>query len=691
MIFLTPAMLWGLLAASIPIIIHLYSLRQTKEIEFSSLKYIRELEYETIKRLKIRQWLLVLLRMLIIICLILMAARPVFKGFIPAWIAGIKESRVVVILDNSASMSMLRDGRSLLENGKSHVLDIADIYDELTVFHCYQTNPLKQIYYGSPGDQSLKTALERVQFSNTEDHLFLKVDSVLHMQDAFEPNKECFIISDFSKQIHADMVDYIPVSHFLADTSETGWRFYGISQEELTNNLSLLDVDILSQIRLPNSLLKIETTVKNDGLKDKRNIPLELFLKDDRLGQVVASFSRKQRKDFIYQVYPGMSGVIQGHLEIPEDDYLLDNYLSFDFTVPEQISCTVMGRSVEETFLLETALSAIDNQTGFLLVETKINPNPDHLPLDYTDVLIMYNPGRLSPNVIDDIQIFLNGGGGIIWFAGDRTVTQLDEIGAKSLQLPQVIGLNSVSGESFYSVSVAENNHPVLDDLKLRKIENELPQVFQYIKITPPLNHIPVFTLNNGDPYLLEIPIFGGILFYFTSLMDLNWSDFPIKGLAVSLLHRILLYLATDESNTKPVIVGEIKMIGVEDKDLKSEWTLLTPSGKKVQLIPDYNANQLKIMHTEELGSYKVLNNGETYASFSTVLSEFEYPSERLSKDEVLNLFSHDRVRWVPPQTDLENHLKNIRYGSSLWRGFLILAIIFFLLETILGTSRIRR
>ena len=99
----------------------------------------------------------------------------------------------------------------------------------------------------------------------------------------------------------------------------------------------------------------------------------------------------------------------------------------------------------------------------------------------------------------------------------------------------------------------------------------------------------------------------------------------------------------------------------------------------------------MKIIHTEELGSYKVLNNGDPFASFSTRLSEFEYPSERLSKDEVLNLFSHDRIRWVPPQTDMKNHLKNIRYGSSLWRGFLILAIIFFLLETILGTSKSRR
>ena len=691
MIFLTPAMLWGLLAASIPIIIHLYSLRQTKEIEFSSLKYIRELEYETIRRLKIRQWLLVFLRMLIIICLILMAARPVLKGFIPTWIAGEKESRVVVILDNSASMAMLSDGKSLLENGKSHVLEIADIYDEFTKFYCYQTNPLKQIYNGGPGDQSLKTALERVQYSNTEDHLFFKVDSILYMQDAFEPNKECFIISDFSKQIHADMMDYTPVSHFLTDTLETGWRFYGIAQEGLTNNLSLLDVDILSQIRLPNSLLKIETEVINDGLKDKRNIPVELFLKDDRLGQVVASFSRQQRKDFIYQVYPGMSGVIQGHLEIPEDDYLLDNHLSFDFTVPEQISCTVMGRSAEETFLLETALSSIDNQKGFLQIETKINSNLDHLPLDYTDVLIMYNHGILSPNIIDDIQKFLNRGGGIIWFAGDRSVTQLDDIGAKSLRLPKVRGLNSVSGESFYSVLVAKNNHPILNDLKLRNIENELPQVFQYVKITPPLNHIPVLTLNNSDPYLLEIPVFGGTLFYFSSLMDLNWSDFPLKGLAVSLLHRILLYLATDESNTKPVYLGVSKMISVEEKDLKSEWTLLTPSGKNIQLIPDYNAKQLKIIHTEELGSYKVLNNGEPYASFSTRLSEFEYPSERLSKDEILNLFSHDRIRWVPPQTELKNHLKNIRYGSSLWRGFLILAIIFFLLESIMGTGKSKR
>ena len=40
MTFLSPLLLWGLLASSIPVIIHLFSLRHTKEIEFSSLNSV---------------------------------------------------------------------------------------------------------------------------------------------------------------------------------------------------------------------------------------------------------------------------------------------------------------------------------------------------------------------------------------------------------------------------------------------------------------------------------------------------------------------------------------------------------------------------------------------------------------------------------------------------------------------------
>lgn len=118
MTFLSPTLLWGLLAASIPIIIHLISLSKTKEMEFSSIRFLEEMKHESIRKLQIKQWLLVLLRTLIITALVLMLARPTTEGFISSWLSGDVESRAVVIIDNSASMSLDGGEESLLEYAK---------------------------------------------------------------------------------------------------------------------------------------------------------------------------------------------------------------------------------------------------------------------------------------------------------------------------------------------------------------------------------------------------------------------------------------------------------------------------------------------------------------------------------------------------------------------------------------------
>ncbi len=80
MVFLNPAILLGLLAASIPIIIHLLNFRKLKKVEFSSISFLKELQKSKIKKIKIKQWLLLLLRTLLIILLVLAFARPTLEG-----------------------------------------------------------------------------------------------------------------------------------------------------------------------------------------------------------------------------------------------------------------------------------------------------------------------------------------------------------------------------------------------------------------------------------------------------------------------------------------------------------------------------------------------------------------------------------------------------------------------------------
>ena len=62
MIFLNPTVLFGLLASSIPVIIHFLNLRKIKKVEFSTLTFLKELQKSKIKKIKFKQWLLLVLQ-----------------------------------------------------------------------------------------------------------------------------------------------------------------------------------------------------------------------------------------------------------------------------------------------------------------------------------------------------------------------------------------------------------------------------------------------------------------------------------------------------------------------------------------------------------------------------------------------------------------------------------------------------
>lgn len=678
MTFLSPNILWALFAAGIPIIIHLISMRNTREVEYSTLRFIQELEHETIRNLKIRQWLLILLRVLAIIFLVLMFARPVQQGISSTIDAEDKESIVVLFLDNSASMAAEVDGVSLLESAKQSIPAMLDVFEGKTKVEIYQTNPVKQVFRGDLQSKAIREALNMVSQSMTSDKVFSVVDSVLSSIENTDPNKECFIVSDFSKPINTPELDRLELKN-------SQWRFYCLEQLKPKDNLSLRDVHAVSQIRLPNHVLKLNTRIANDGYTERKNQSVELFLNQERLGQVVSTFQPEKIKEFMFQAYPGQAGIVHGKIELPADDYPMDNQWHFELPIPEQIVVTIIGETKEDIFLIETALSSIDNQSGFLVLNTQTSPSINQLYLDESDVLILHNPGKISKRAVEDIQIFLRQGGGIIWFAGNNQADYSGNINENAIGIPETVKLHSVQNDAYYFILPETDNHPILSDLNLRDIQRELPQVYQYVETKKASNEKIILKFGNSDSFLSELNISNGVIYYFTSLVDLNWNDLPVRGLLVPLLHRILLLLATDEFNTKSVIAGESKFIQLDRELMNNQWSLETPSGKTILLIPDFNRESLSIPYTNELGSFKVFADGLLYTSFSTQLSPKEYASNRMTNAEVLNILPSENTRWIEPEIDLVKELNTIRYGKSLWRYFLILAIIILILESLIG------
>lgn len=102
MIFLQSAMLWGLLAASIPIIIHLLNRRRHRTIKWAAMQFLLKATRESRGKKRLRHILILACRTLGIAALVTAAAIPVVSSLF-GFGSG-KPDLVVLVFDRSASM-----------------------------------------------------------------------------------------------------------------------------------------------------------------------------------------------------------------------------------------------------------------------------------------------------------------------------------------------------------------------------------------------------------------------------------------------------------------------------------------------------------------------------------------------------------------------------------------------------------
>ena len=77
--FLNPFALIGMAAAGIPLLLHLLNLRRLKTIDFGTLRFLQELQQKQVRKLRLQQILLLILRTLIVVCAVLALSRPTIE------------------------------------------------------------------------------------------------------------------------------------------------------------------------------------------------------------------------------------------------------------------------------------------------------------------------------------------------------------------------------------------------------------------------------------------------------------------------------------------------------------------------------------------------------------------------------------------------------------------------------------
>jgi hypothetical protein len=119
--FSAPWVLVGLVAALVPILLHLFARREPPTVEFPAVRYLSETARVHQRRLNLQHWLLLLARTLLIVLLVLAAAGPTS----PRGGAGTHApTAMVLVLDNSLSSGVTAGGVPVIEGLKATARDI---------------------------------------------------------------------------------------------------------------------------------------------------------------------------------------------------------------------------------------------------------------------------------------------------------------------------------------------------------------------------------------------------------------------------------------------------------------------------------------------------------------------------------------------------------------------------------------
>ncbi|MBI3865053.1 MAG: BatA domain-containing protein, partial [Planctomycetia bacterium] len=542
------------LAIAVPIVIHLLFRQKTRTLAIGSVRFLHQVVKEHRRRRRVRQWILLALRMLAVLLLALLFARP-FRD--ESFRRGL-EQETVLLVDRSASMSA-RDGggKTAFELALTAARDELKRLDENAVVHMALCDAagIEELASDKLGQATTSEAATDYQLALGWGADVLAASS--------RSSKRIVLISDFQRSgLRRSKLPAIPadVEVALADVGESLARNVAIESAEpgraeiRTDAPGLVRVIVRNHGALTARQVKVRCELEGpDGrLEASRDVDLP--------GQapVVIDLPLEIKTDGLYR----------GFVETAFDDALaLDNrrWVAFEARHPDRVLLVDgdEGRSIfsSETYFLETALRLRTDEAGGQLrsfeTERIVWEKGKGFPrLDGYRAVVLANVRRLSDDDGRRMEEYLNGGGRLLIFAGDQVTRQsLAPLASHNL-LPGRLAAEPIDGR--LRVDAWEAKHPALacfadpqqGDLRTLHFNRVLP--------LEPTAGTATILLQAGDRIIAaERHVGKGKCIYFGSTADRDWNDLPRTRMYVPLMRQILAYL-TDQLAERPAVTNRL-------------------------------------------------------------------------------------------------------------------------------------
>ncbi len=569
--FLQPVFLYGLVAASIPLLIHLLNRRRIKRIRFPAVRFILISQRRITRSYRLRHWLILALRTVAIALLVFLLARPLFQSGVGLFAAGGSHSSVVV-LDNSLSMKWSQD-RQGFEKAKEAARLLVSSMGEGGQVALVPTNVANSL------------AMSQIRFKDRIDPLLQELDGIQLTAGTADFSSALRRAYELLQQPAAQKTIWL-----ITDLALTGWDRFTLSSlgqidpliplkiiktrkraEPL--NATIREVRILNQGLAVGLPLRLEADIVNFGNQEIEDIAVELKLDDKSREQRLVTLAPKEELAVNFLFKLAKTGGHRGAVSLKKAGVAGNSTINFVLEPQEKVRVLVVDGDPKtslvqsETFFLSRSLNPTGELDSSLFLPTVIIPERlKSVSLKSYQVLVLCNVPAIPEAVLPRLTEYLRQGGGLLIFLGDRV--QKDTYNRKLYQSSAPILPTRLEAQRVLSPAKAESlakvdtAHATLEGFteEILRASLESIKVHGYFR-TSSTNGTNLLTLANGDPLLIEKKIGRGRVLLFTTSADLDWSDFPFKTAYLPLVQSLVTYLARNQKGTADtgIVAGSAK------------------------------------------------------------------------------------------------------------------------------------
>jgi hypothetical protein len=724
--FLHPAfVLPGAALIALPVIIHLINRMRYRRVRFAAMEFLLVSQQRNRRKLLIEQLLLLFLRILAVLLLVALIARPFFDPSQLAILAGQKTHHVVLI-DDSGSMDDHWGETSAFRSALDTVLKLARQgvsqtgTQNLTLLLLSQ--PDQPLFTQASLDPQLvgelETKLENLKCS----HRGLNLVSGLQVagQQLKNPaaSKHLHVIADFRRQ---DWGLDSAVASTLKELETSGIDINLIrSTPAAHDNLTVTELTPIGNVASANIELRVRTKIKNTGARAVDNIRLAVMQDGQKLPRT-EMFDRLEPNEEVdreFGVVFDKPGQHEVHVVLPEDSLDADNirYLTLNLSPANPVLIISgnfeSGKNDRKAADLQDALSPEPGRTPFT---PEIN-NVGFLrreALDRFGTIYLIDIAEMPEDALRAVEKYVAAGGGLVWLVGPRVRPgyyneKIYKSGTGIFPVPLGAVTDLVTDPENPVQDISFENHPIFRKfLGQNNSHVQDVRVSKYFSIArgwqPPPTVQTIARFRDKAPAFLEQDYGKGKIITCLTSCGVDWTTWPRSASYVPLQLELQQYLTRPKtSDHGPYLVGQPIDIVLDPTLYKDQLEIRPPDATAIvrlsaaraktdQDLPGAAANsqfQETFRNTDDPGIYTIrrfkTDNSEDpeilafnvpTAESELVLAETSEMQQRLGSGSRIKIQEFGDFSWI----------KSRQAGQEIREMLLYLILAVLLIEQLLA------